>query len=131
MQEINFDDFHITANMETVSISRDEGSISFRPGEAERMTALIGIALRMESLIALPSHISNFPFKVVFNEDDSLEITREDMNKGLKLSWSEVDRFIQIVGEAVKISINDSTLNSSPNRHSATGSPDPDTPYID
>lgn len=131
MQQNKFDDFTVVANVETVTISRN-GSVSFRPGEAGTLTGILSIALRMENLPVLPSHIDNPPFRVNFTEDDALQVNRlDDQQVPLDLGWNEVDKFMQVVGEAVKISINDTTLNSNVNRHSATNPTDPDAPYID
>lgn len=128
MQVVTFGDYKVTANMEKIHLERGEDKFTFLPGEAARIKKVLGIALQMQDLKSLPSHISNTPFRVSFFEDDTLSLTRVDDPKSVfKLGWGDVDEFMQVVDKAVPVSTNDTMQSGNISRRRAasvgTGEP--------
>lgn len=131
MQQVTFTEWTVIADREDITLKEIDSTnqIKFRPAEVDKMSSILGMALQMESLKALPSQIVDTPFIVKFKEDDSLGFTRDNSSDEIVLTWRQIDGFLEVLRKAVAISVNDTTFNSNPNRHTYTGS-DSGEPFI-
>lgn len=112
--EVTLGKFAIGHQRGVLSVRRvDEGeSLKFMPAEAATIKELVGIALGMEELPALPKKIENNVFRLNFHSDDTLSLTATDGRKGeIPFTWREGDSFIKVVEEAFKLGMNDRILN--------------------
>jgi len=106
--------FSFAGNEHTVSVSRTGTSqkLELRPAEVEKATTIIGIALQMETMDAIPGHITNSPFVIRFFEDDLLALERADAKGSVSFKWDEGDELILAIQSGLKIAI-----NSKVNKH--------------
>lgn len=97
-------------------ITRDdeEEQIELSPAEVDKATELIGIALGMEDLDALPDHITGSPFVVRFFEEDFLRFEREDGVGSVRFAWEEGDELITTLHMARDMAVNERTLVNAP-----------------
>lgn len=103
------------ADQNGCSVSREElnETIKFNPAETDQATYLIGIALGMENMKTLPSHIAGSPFVLRFFEDDFIRLEREDAEGTIRFRWDEGDDLIVALQDALKMAINERTLVKS------------------
>jgi len=102
--------FAITGSEHGVTVVRSGSqpaqSIKLKPAEVEKATNVIGMALQMETLEIVPSHITNSPFVIRFFENDKLAIERTDTTGSVSFSWDEGDELINALQNGLKIAIN-------------------------
>jgi hypothetical protein len=114
MQTTILGPWKVTANMEKITLEREADIFTFHPGEAERITKILGIALQMRKMESLPSFIPYSPFRVKFFEDDTLALQRvDDYKSSLHLTWNDVDELIQTIHKSIPISVNDTVQSQS------------------
>jgi hypothetical protein len=108
--------FMPSASSESIVISRDEGkmNLSLAPGEVDKASALLRIALGMEELDNGPSYIKDAPFVIRFFEDDTLALERSDTTGSLHLAWREVDDLMLALKDGLALAINERTLVKGP-----------------
>ena len=105
--------FAASGSESTVVITRCGTQVlKMKPAEVEKATKAIGIALQMETLDTIPSHITNTPFVVRFFENDQLALERADTAGSVSFSWTEGDELINALNIGLKIAI-----NAKVNRH--------------
>jgi len=106
--------FSFTGNEHTVAVTRTGTTqeLKLRPAEVEKATTIIGIALQMETMEAIPDHIKNSPFVIRFFEDDLLALERADAKGSVSFKWDEGDELILAIQSGLKIAI-----NSKVNKH--------------
>jgi hypothetical protein len=98
--------FDIKGDMKSASVSRDSKSISFTPGETERLCNLVSIARRMRRLNALPEAIFDRPFKVSFFEDDTLALSRAESKDEIAFEWGDTNDLVESIKKAMSITLN-------------------------
>lgn len=103
--------FRSNATANEVVLSRDKAELRFSPAEGEKATYLIGIALSMETMDSVPSHITNSPFVVRFFQDDSLALERSDKAGSIPFTFHEGDNLIKAIRLGVQTAVNDRALN--------------------
>jgi len=89
-------------------------SLEMSPAEIDKATQILGIALSMQSMDLLPSHIKGSPFIVQFMEDDTLRLERRSESGYIPFSWGEGDDLIVALNDAKAMAINDRTLVHAP-----------------
>lgn len=102
--------FMPTGDANWITVTREKFSIKFTPAEVNKATQLLGIALGMETMDALPDHITNNPFVIRFFEDDKLALERSDVKGSIPFNWDETDELIVTINDGLKIAINERTL---------------------
>ena len=102
------------ADSNSIIIKRGEFVLRLTPAEIDKATSLIGIALGMETMEALPDHITNTPFVVRFFEDDRLALERTDVKGSIPFTWAEADELILALHDGKKLAINERTLIKGP-----------------
>lgn len=107
--------FGFSGSESTVVVTRagTTQKLELRPAEVEKATQIIGIALSMETLEAIPDHIKNSPFVIRFFEDERLALERSDAKGSVSFNWDEGDDLILALQAGLKIA-----LNAKVNRHS-------------
>ena len=105
-----------SASPESIVISRDGGklNLSIAPGEVDKASALLKIALGMEQLDKGPSHIKDTPFVVRFFEDNTLALERTDREGSVHFSWKETDDLMLALKDGLALAINERTLIKGP-----------------
>jgi len=103
-----------SADTNFIVIKRGEFAIKLSPAEVDRATGLVGTALSMETLEALPDHITGTPFVVRFFEDDRLALERTDNKGSIPFTWAEADDLILSLHDGKKLAINERTLIKGP-----------------
>ena len=109
-----------SADANSIIITRGEFTLRLTPAEVDKATNLIGTALGMESLDALPDHITGSPFCIRMFEDNRLALERTDNKGSIPFTWAEADDLILALHDGKKIAINERTLVRGP--RSAGGS---------
>jgi len=105
--------FKPSANQSNCTVTRyDEiaETLSLSPAEILKASNIIGLALRMESLPALPDHISSSPFVIRFLPTNNLRLERKDKKGSIRFEWNEGDELINALKAAESISINERTV---------------------
>ena len=107
--------FNFAGNEHTVVVTRagTTQKLELRPAEVDKATYIIGIALQMETMDAIPDHITNSPFVIRFFEDDSLALERSDAKGSVNFKWEEGDDLILAIQSGLKIAV-----NAKVNKHS-------------
>lgn len=103
-----------SGNSNVCTVKRGEATLNLSANEVDKATNIIGIALSMENLDAVPSHITNSPFVVRFFEGDMLALERIDAKGSLPFKFMEGDELIVTLQQARAISVNDRTLSKRP-----------------
>jgi hypothetical protein len=108
--------FMPSASSESIVISRDSGklNLAIAPGEVDKASSLLRIALGMEELDGLPSHITHTPFVVRFFEDNTLALERTDREGSIHFTWSETDDLMLALKDGLALAINERTLIKGP-----------------
>jgi len=109
--------FSATATSESVVISRNNGefSLSVAPAEIDRASALLRIALSMETFVENgPSYIKDSPFVIRFFEDNTLALERTDGPGSVPFSWKETDDLMLALKDGLALAINERTLIKGP-----------------
>lgn len=107
--------FMPSANAEAVTVKRgEEFSLNLAPAEVDKATGLISIALGMEELDPLPSHIKDQPFVIRFFEDNTLALERTEGEGSLPFKWAEADELIVALQDGLKCAVNERTLIKGP-----------------
>jgi len=101
-------------NANEAIVKRGDFSIRMSPAEVDKATYIVGIALSMETLDSVPSHITNSPFVVRFFENDMLALERNDSKGSVPFSFQEGDELITTLQQARSITINDRMLSKRP-----------------
>jgi len=101
-------------NANVCIVKRGEAALSLSPSEVDKATNIVGIALSMENLDAVPSHITNSPFVVRFFEGDMLALERLDAKGSIPFTFAQGDELITTLHQARSISVNDRTLSKRP-----------------
>jgi hypothetical protein len=102
------------ADANSITIKRGEFVIRLSPAEVDKATHLVGVALGMETMDALPDHISGTPFVIRFFEDDRLALERTDNKGSVPFTWAEADDLILALHDGKKIAVNERTLIKGP-----------------
>lgn len=87
--------FALSVDNKKLSISKDENTLEFTPGEGDKLATLGGILLRLRGLPAYPAEIKNTPFTATIN--DGISITHNARGGVLNISWNELDTFVEAV----------------------------------
>lgn len=103
-----------SADANFITVKRGDFSLKLSPAEVDKATGLVGTALSMETLEALPDHITGTPFVVRFFEDDRLALERTDNKGSIPFTWAEADDLILSLYDGKKIAINERTLIKGP-----------------
>lgn len=103
-----------SADANFITITRGEFSLRLTPAEVDKATNILGIVLGMESLDALPDHVTNTPFCVRMFEDDRLALERTDNKGSIPFTWAEADDLILALHDGKKLAINERTLIRGP-----------------
>lgn len=103
-------------NANDCTVRRGAHTITLMPAEVDKATKIIGIALGMETLDAVPSHITNTPFVIRFFNDDMLALERNDTKGSIPFKFSEGDELITTLQQAQAICVNDRTLAKRPGK---------------
>jgi len=108
--------FAASASSESIVISRDSGklNLAIAPGEVDKASSLLRIALGMEELDGGPSHIKDTPFVVRFFEDNTLALERTDREGSIHFTWSETDDLMLALKDGLALAINERTLIKGP-----------------
>lgn len=120
--------FNVKAEGGFILISDGERVFKLTPAEVDRATALIGLALGMESLKALPSHITNKPFVVRFTPGDALFLERTDEGSSVNFTWSSADDLIKAIRSGLDIALDQQKL--SPGARGAAAPSFNEEPFI-
>ena len=113
------------ADEKTCRVTRGEGDkLELSPAEVIKATHLVGIALGMESMPALPSHITNSPFVIRFFPEEVMRLEREDGPGSLPFSWDEGDSLIVALQQSQDIAVDERKLIKSPRGHGAVNYPE-------
>lgn len=107
--------FGFSGNEHTVAVTRTGTTqkLEMRPAEVDKATQIIGIALSMETMKAIPDHIKNSPFVIRFFENDLLALERSDTKGSVSFKWDEGDDLIVAIASGLKIAV-----NAKVNKHS-------------
>ena len=98
----------------TAIVRREQDTIILTPAEVDKATYIVGIALGMETLDAVPSHITNSPFVIRFFDGDKLRLERNDAKGSIPFSFPEGDELILTLQQARAVCVNARTLNKRP-----------------
>jgi hypothetical protein len=82
---------------------------TFKPGEAKKITSLLGFAGSMSELKALPPEIEDTPYKVEFSDDGSLTLV-SGKSKLSGFKFEDVDDLIVLINNMVQVLIDTHTL---------------------
>ena len=85
---------------------------TFYPGQADKITALLGFAGSMSDLQVLPPEIGDPPFTIKFSETGRLTI--ENTKNSIEIGFEDVDNFIVFVRDLVNVSVDSHTLRPRP-----------------
>ena len=103
--------FNVEADAHYITISRgDKFRLKLAPAEVDKATGLLGIALGMEAMSSLPSHIDGTPFVVRFFADNKLALERQDESGSIPFKWAEADELIVKLQDGLLISVNERKL---------------------
>lgn len=103
-------------NENYATVKREGFSLNLSPAEVDKATYIVGIALSMETLDAVPSHITNTPFVVRFFENDNLALERTDKKDSIPFTFAEGDELIMTLKQARDMAINSRMLSKRPGR---------------
>ena len=85
--------------------------LQFNPGEAEKLTGLLGFARKMAGLNTLPEKIGNPPFEIRFEDNGGILLKRvENTAIALKTSFAELDDLVETINGMIKMTIDERTL---------------------
>lgn len=102
----------------TVQVDKDsppvEYALELSPAEVEKATHILGIALSMQAMDPLPSHIKGSPFVIQFMEDDTLRLERRSGVGSIPFSWGEGDDLIVALHDAQAMAVNERKLVHAP-----------------
>jgi hypothetical protein len=88
----------------------DKSLLEMAPAEVDKATKIIGIAMGMETMTTLPTHIRNSPFVLRFFEDDFLRLEREDAPGSIRFRWHEGDELIVALQQSLDMASDERTL---------------------
>jgi hypothetical protein len=115
MREVKLGDTTLTIDANNLSLRQDgTPALKMRPAEVDRVTKLIGIALSMESMQALPSKIDNSPFVIRFFEDHTLRLEAKDRDGSIRFTFGGGDGVIKALHQARDMSIDELRLGNNP-----------------
>ena len=86
------------------------GKFTYLPGQAAKITALIGFAGNMSNLKALPPQIEDTPFVIEFTEDGSLKLHSGNKDFCVPFKFEDTDDLIVLINNMVQVSIDSHTL---------------------
>lgn len=118
-----------SADANSITVKRGEFVLRLVPAEVDKATSLLGIALGMETLDALPDHITGSPFVIRFFEDDRLALERADAKGSIPFTWAEADELILALHDGKKLAINERTLIRGPRSAGGARSQFSDEPF--
>lgn len=86
--------------------------------EGDKIKQLLGIAGSLEQMPVLMPHVESGTFRIVFNEDDTLNLKRLDGRGGdVPFTWREIDKLIDVIEEGIKMFKNDQDVGLNKIRH--------------
>jgi len=115
--QIIINGFEVTTTLQNdVKVSKDDGLIDFKPNEGATIGRILSSGARMQNLKKRPPKITNLPFSLSFNKDDTLTLSRTDRDGSVTMGWGEIDGAIVAFREAVNILNNDITHRPAPGK---------------
>ena len=107
-------EFLPSADNGKIVIKTGEQQLLLAAAEADKATKLIGIALGMETMDALPDHITNSPFVIRFSANGTLSLERQDESGSISFEWADADDLIVAIQKGLNISIDKDILTNTP-----------------
>jgi len=94
-----------------ITIRRSEGDfqIDLSPGEADKATKVVGLALSMIEWNTVPPHIFNTPFVVRFFPNQAFALERTDVKGSIPFRIREGDELIKVIQMGLGICLNEQT----------------------
>jgi len=115
MREVICGDLTLAGDANSLSLKQEGApTLTLRPAEVEAATQLIGIALSMETMQALPSKIDNSPFVIRFFEDHTLRLEAKDRDGSIRFTFQGGDSIIKAIRQAKEMSLDELRLENSP-----------------
>lgn len=97
------DAFEIEVNiLNGVTIKREEGSISYQPGEGANAINVMLHCMSVEQLKRLPPRIRHSPFEIAFDQYRVMELRREGQKeRGVNFIFKEGDTLIEVLKQGM------------------------------
>ncbi len=95
MDRFNVGPFEVTVLNSGITVRREEGSVSYQPGEGATAISLLLQVMSVETLKRLPPRLRHTPFEVTFSKERVMELHREEETLGVAFVFKEGDDFIE------------------------------------
>jgi len=126
VDNFTYNNIKIEVSPDNITFRIYNSSITFMPGEGEKIRHLISLADRMSGFRALPPFIEDKPFKIAFDETGGLELTKGDADVGLLFRFETADDVIVAVNKAIEKVRDERSLRPGPRgSHAFAPTPDP------
>jgi len=112
-------DHTVITDEDTITIRKNEGQITFRPGEAPAVTKLLHTASGMEKFETLPPHIESGQWRISFFADDTVTLERKDTRFApLPVLWRDINNLVDVITSGVSMCLDQKKHSAGPQRHS-------------
>jgi len=97
--------FDVVVSLKDISMSTEEGFVTFTPAEVEKVSSVLSMAGSVGESNKVP-FITNSPFRVIFDNEKMILVKKgQKKGEGLRFKGGQIDRLVQLVSAAVGVHV--------------------------